>query len=249
MGTSNITDYAADFTASCKPHRNFRKPGKASLGLAAMLTLSACAGQMGGQPLTPAQQQLQDANKRFAATTAEGAVAGAILGTLIGFAAGGARGALIGGLGGAAVGTAVGYSVSQNNFNQSHTEANLENLIQQSNVDAAAYERSAAASAQIVTDLHNQISELDSQFAAHTISVSQYQARISSYRSSADLMRKQVADMEKESDSLHADAANYGGSHSAELNGVAGRIDAARQSEEASLHDVDAAMSAVPAGA
>lgn len=243
-GARDCTTMIPDLMGALRPR--IKKPGKITLSLAAALSLSACAGQMGGDPLTPAQQQLQDANKRFVATTAEGAAAGAVLGTLVGYAAGGARGALIGGLGGAALGTAVGYSVAQNNLNQSHTEANLQALIQQANEDAAAYERSANASSQIASELRDKIASLDAQYAAHSISAAAYQAQIASYRKSADTMRQQVADMQKESATLHADAASSGGYHGTELDSAAGRIDAARRSEESSLHDVDQAMSAVP---
>src|ERR1700739_1681071 len=119
------TGVAIQYTFSSRDRRPL---GKLSLSVAALLTLSACAGQMGGQPLTSAQQQLQDANRRFAVTTAEGTAAGAVLGAAVGYAAGGKQGALMGGLSGAAVGTAVGYSVAENNFNQSHTDGNLPQL-------------------------------------------------------------------------------------------------------------------------
>jgi uncharacterized membrane protein len=223
------------------------RSGKIAIGLAAVLTLSACASAVGGQSQTPAQAQLQQANQRFATTTVEGTVAGALGGALIGYLAGGARGAVIGAAGGAVVGTAVGYTVAQNNVSHSHTEADLQNLIKQANDDAAAYERSAAASVQIAADLRNQAAQLDAQYAARTISASEYQARIASYHSSADIMRKQLTEMDKEADALHADAATYGGSHRSELNQSANRIRAARQNEAASLSDLDVALSAVPA--
>ena len=238
------TTSASSSVSPFLPRRN--KPSKLALSLAAMLSLSACAGQMGTDPLTPAQQQLQNANKHFVATTAEGAVAGAVLGALLGYAVAGKNGALIGGASGAAAGTAVGYSVAQNNVTQSHTEANLQAMIKQANGDAAAYERSAQASSQIVSDLRDKIASLDHQYAAHSIFASAYQSQVASYHNSADTMRQQIAAMEKESAALRADAASSGGYDSTTLNNLAGRIDAARQSEQSSLQKVDQAMSAVP---
>jgi hypothetical protein len=224
-----------------------RRHGGIAVCLAALLALSACATAGGGEPLTPAQAQLQQANQRFVTTTVEGTVGGALLGAGIGYLTGGARGALIGAGAGAVAGTAVGYAVAQNNLSQSHSEANLQNLIQQANADADAYERSATASAQIAADLRSQIAQLDGQYAANTITASQYRAKIASYHTSADLMRKQLADMAQESGTLRSDSASYGGAHGAALNNAADRIARARQSEAASLNDLDTALAAVPA--
>jgi hypothetical protein len=207
--------------------------------------LSGCATQNGGQPLTPAQAQLQQENRRFATTVGEGALVGALGGALIGYLSGGAKGAAIGAAAGGLVGGATGYAVAHNNLRQAHTESNLQAAIQQANGDAEAYERSAAASAQIAADFRTQAAELNARYKAGTISYAQYQSSVASYRASADTMRKQLASMQSESAGLHSDAGAYG-SH--DLSQAATRIDAARQREAASLRALDDALSAVPAG-
>jgi len=111
----------------------------AAIALAA--NLSGCATPTGGQPLTPAQAQLQQENKHFAATVGEGALVGALGGALIGYLAGGSKGALIGAAAGGVAGGATGYAVAHNNLSHAHTEANLQSAIQEANGDAAAYER------------------------------------------------------------------------------------------------------------
>ena len=106
-------------TRQYKP--TLRAPARTAVVVASLLTLSACAGQVGGPPLTPAQAQLQQANQRFAATVAEGAVVGAVGGALLGYLAGGARGAAIGAAAGGVVGAATGYAVAHKNLSQTHT--------------------------------------------------------------------------------------------------------------------------------
>jgi uncharacterized membrane protein len=231
------------------PHHppRLRKRGRVAVAIAALLTLSACAGQFSNEPLTPAQMQLKQANQQTATTVAEGAVVGAIIGGLLGYAIGGGRGAVIGAGSGMALGAATGYAVAQNNFRQARTESSLQALIQHANADADAYERSANASAQIAADLRAQSAQLSAQYAAHAISTAQYQERLANYRNSADIMTKQLGAMEKEAADLRKDAGS-GGSDVLPLNRAASRIDAARQRESAALQDLNAALSAVPAG-
>jgi hypothetical protein len=218
------------------------KLAKTLAAIALLVNLAACAGQTGGQALTPAQAQLQQENKHFAATVGEGAVVGALGGALIGYLAGGNKGAIIGAAAGGVAGGATGYAVAHNNLSHAHTEANLQKAIQEANGDADAYERSAAASAQIAADFRAQAAELQARYKTGAISYAQYQSSIASYRTSADTMRKQLAGMQNESVAWHADASSYG---SPDLNQAAMRIDAARQREAESLRSLDAALSAV----
>ena len=206
------------------------------------VNLSACAVPTGGQPLTPAQAQLQQENKHFAATVGEGALVGALGGALIGYLAGGNKGAFIGAAAGGVAGGATGYAVAHNNLSHAHTEANLQNAIQEANGDAGAYERSAAASAQIAADFRAQAAELQSRYKTGAISYAQYQSSIASYRTSADTMRKQLTSMQSESVAWHADAGTYA---SPDLNQAALRIDAARQREAELLRSLDEALSEV----
>ena len=218
-----------------------RPHGKTSIVVATALLLSACTTGFGSEPLTPAQAQLKQANDHFATTVAEGAIVGALLGAALGAALGGGRGAAIGAGAGLAAGTLTGYAVAQKNFQQTRTEANLQSLIQQANSDADAYERSAAASAQIASDLRMQSATLAAQYNSHAITLAQYQGRIANYRASADIEQKQLASMD-------AEVAQLRGDGSASLDPAVGRIDAARQHEAAALQDLQTELSAVPAG-
>jgi uncharacterized membrane protein len=219
------------------------KPARSAVLVSSLLLVSACAAQGGGEPLTPAQQQLQQANQRFATTVGEGALVGAVLGAGLGYLTGGARGAAIGAAAGGVAGVATGWAVAHNNLAQAHTEANLNQAIREANNDADAYDRSAAASMQIAAEFHNQLALLNQRYASHSISAAQYQATIASYRNSADTMRKQLTEMAKESAGLRADAGSY---RSPDLARDANRIDQARQREAAALGDLDRALSAVP---
>ena len=72
---------------------------------ASSLTLTACAGQVQpSQSLTPAQQQLKDANQRFNQTVGEGAVIGALAGGVLGAVLGGRNKAQM-----AAIGAGLGH--------------------------------------------------------------------------------------------------------------------------------------------
>jgi uncharacterized membrane protein len=225
-----------------RPETASWKLAKTLAAIALAVNVSACAGQTGDQPLTPAQAQLQQENKHFAATVGEGALVGALGGALIGYLAGGSRGAIIGAAAGGVAGGATGYAVAHNNLSHAHTEADLQKAIQEANADAGAYERSAAASAQIAADFREQAAELQARYKTGAISYAQYQSRIASYRSSADTMRKQLSSMQSESVAWHADASAYG---SPDLNQAAMRIDAARHREAQSLQSLDQALSAV----
>ena len=217
-----------------------RRRGRTTVALAAILTLSACA-TTSNVPLTPAQAQLKQQNERLVTTVAEGAVAGAVIGALLGYAIGGGRGAALGAGAGLAAGAATGYAVAQNNFKQARTESNLQGLIKQADTDADAYERSANASAQIAADLRAQNAQLSVQYASHAISATQYQGQLANYHASAETMQKQLTSMDKEAADLRADG-------SPQLTAAANRIDAARQREARALQELNAALSAVPAG-
>jgi len=87
---------------------------------AALLLLSACATtNAGGEPLSPAQQQLRSQTERFNETVATGAVVGAlalgILGALLAGPRNRGEGAALGALAGAAIGGASGYYIATRN--------------------------------------------------------------------------------------------------------------------------------------
>lgn len=219
---------------------------------ASSLILTACADQgISGQPLTPAQQQLKQANQRFNQTVAEGAIAGAVVGGILGAVLGGRNAAAMAAVGagaGAVVGGAAGYAVARNNYEHAQTEGNLKKAIGEANDDAAAYQRSADASTQIASDARNQVAMLDAQYQQKSITASQYRQNLASYRESADIMQKQLGQMDKESASLRSDAANVSSSDYHIMIGQADQIDRAKQKEQRSYQELEEVLASGPAG-
>jgi chromosome segregation ATPase len=203
------------------------------------------------EPLTPAQQQLKDANHRFNQTVGEGALVGALIGGVLGAALGG-RSALqmaaLGASAGALIGGAAGYGVASKNLAQAHTEENLKKAIAEANQDALAYQRSATASEQIAADAQSKIALLDQQYKQKTISAAQYQRSLQSYRESADIMRKQLTQMDQETASLRADATTVSPADAKIMIASAHDIEAARTQERQNLKALEDVLSAVPAG-
>ncbi len=219
---------------------------------AASLMLTSCAGSMASnEPLTPAQQQLKEANHRFNQTITEGAVVGALIGGVLGAALGG-RSALkmaaIGASAGAALGGAAGYAVARKNLAQAHTEEDLKKAIGEANQDAVAYERSAAASEQITADAKTKLAELNAQYRQKTITAAQYQRSLFSYHESAEIMKKQLGQMDTETTSLRADAATVSSGDAQIMIASAHQIEDAQAKERQSLKALEDVLSAVPAG-
>lgn len=213
------------------------------------LMLTSCAGQMpGDEPLTPAQQQLKQENQRFTQTVGEGALLGALAGAALGAALGGGRGAAIGAGAGLLAGTAAGYGVASRNLAQAHSEENLRNAIGAANDDALAYQRSAAASQQIAADARAKTALLAQQVRQKTITIAQYQQSLKSYRESADIMRTQLGQMDKETTSLRADAATVPPSDARIMIDSARQIETAKIQERQNLNNLEDILATVPSG-
>ncbi|TDH62160.1 hypothetical protein E2C06_13385 [Dankookia rubra] len=219
---------------------------------AVSLSLTSCAETFSaGQPLTPAQQELKQANQRFAQTTGEGALIGALIGAGLGAALGGhnrGQAALIGAGAGALFGGTAGYLVARNSFAQARTEANLRKAITEADLDAAAYNRSAVASEQIEAEARTRIAALDAQYRQKTITAGQYRQNIASYRESSDIMKKQLAQMGQTADSLRSDAITVPPADGEMMARSASQIDQARQREQRSYEELEALLASVPAG-
>jgi hypothetical protein len=219
---------------------------------ASLLMLTSCAEQFASnEPLTPAQQQLRESNRRFTQTVGEGAILGAVVGGVLGLALGGrnaAQSAALGAGAGALVGGAAGYAVAHNNFEHARTEENLTKSIAEANQDAVAYQHSASASSQIAADARAKVALLNAQYRQKTITASQYRQSLASYHDSADIMQKQLAQMDKESASLRADAATIASNESQIMIASAHRIDEARQKEQRSYQELEGILASAPAG-
>jgi hypothetical protein len=222
--------------------------------MACIMLLTGCANQFAGVNLTPAQQQLKQANDRFSQTVGEGVVVGALalglLGAGVGALAGGKKGALIGLAAGAAVGGAVGaalgYNVARNNYAQSKTEQNLRQLIAEATQDASAYHRSAAASRDIAAEAHTRIAALDAQYRAKKITAEQYKQAASTYKSSADIMQAQVSSSSQKITEMRTDATSQTGEDRSQLLNDARQVELARRALKESSDSLAASLAMVP---
>jgi hypothetical protein len=222
--------------------------------MACVILLAGCAGQLGGPALSPAQQQLQQANDRFRQTIGEGAAMGAValglLGAGVGAMAGGGKGALIGlGAGaalGGAVGTAMGYIVARKNYLQAKTEQNLKQLIAAANGDADAYHRSATASRDIAAEARTKIAVLDSQYRAKQITAEQYRQSAQSYKTSADIMQTQLTSSTVKVNEMRTDAQSQTGEDRTELLNDARQVEAARRALKESSDSLASTLAMVP---
>jgi hypothetical protein len=222
--------------------------------MACIIMLTGCAGQLGGPPLSPAQQQLRSANDRFNQTVGEGAAIGAIalglVGAGVGAVAGGKQGAVIGLAAGAAlggaVGAAMGYNVARKNYAQARTEDNLKKLIGEANQDADAYHRSASASRDIAKEARVKIAALDAQYRAKTITAEQYRQSSMTYKSSADIMQAQLTSSTAKITAMRADAARQKTSDRNELLNDARQVELARRALKESSDSLAATLAMVP---
>jgi outer membrane lipoprotein SlyB len=224
--------------------------------MAFSLAVSGCGAQglMPGssrEPLTPAQQELVDENKRFAQTIGEGAVVGALVGAALGLAFGGnnrATAAAIGAGAGGALGAAAGYAVARKNYEQSQTEDNLRKAIGEARADTDAYARSAQASHQIAVDARGRVDALNAQYRTKTITAAEYRSKMASFNDSGAIMHKQIAQMQTEAADLRADAERSQSQDRQDLIASANQIDTSRKNMERNVQSLEAALSEVPAG-
>lgn len=221
-----------------------------SLVVAAGLSLGGCASQMAyDNSLSPAQNQLRQANARFNQTVGEGAVAGALLGAVAGAALGGrnrGQAALIGAGAGAALGTGAGYLVARNNLGRSRTEADYSNAIQQAADDAAAYRQSAEASRQIAADATAEAARLSAQYRSRQITAAQYRAGISRFQQDSDIINQQVAQARQASAAMQQDASTAQGANRSALANTAADVEASRSQLERSADALSRALASVP---
>ena len=220
-----------------------------ALALACTVMLAGCATQTAYDPnLSPAQNQLRQANQRFNQTVGEGAVAGAVIGGLAGLALGGrnrAQTAAIGAAAGGALGAGAGYMVARNNLNRSSTEAQFNDAIQQASADADMYQRSASASQQVADQAEADAARLRSQVQARQITQAQYRAGMAKYQADANAMNTLASKAREQAAALRQDARVAPARDRGTMSGLASNIDAAGQQQERTA----ARMSRLLAGA
>lgn len=222
----------------------------ASLIVAAGVSLGGCASQMAyDSSLSPAQNQLRQANARFNQTVGEGAAAGALVGALAGAALGGrnrGQAALIGAGAGAALGTGAGYLVARNNLSRSSTEADYNNAIEQATGDAAAYRQSAEASRQIAADATAEAARLSAQYRNRQITAAQYRSGISRFQQDSDIINQQITQARQASAAMQRDASVAQGSNRNALASTAADVEASRSQLERSADTLSRALASVP---
>lgn len=209
-----------------------------SATLAASLMLAGCATQQAAYNpnLSPAENQLRQANSRFNQTVGEGAVTGAVIGGLAGLALGGRNragaAALGAGLGGA-VGAGAGYMVARNNLSRSSSEAQMNDAIKQAAADAQAYQSSAAAARQIADSAEADVARLRGQYRSRQITQEQYRSSLAHYQGSLDILNQQVTSAQKTATQMRQDGANIGGANGAQLASTANQVSGSERELEA----------------
>ncbi len=203
-----------------------------SVVLAGSIGLAGCAQQTAyDNTLSPAQNQLRQANARFNQTVGEGAVAGALVGGLAGLALGGrnrAGAAAIGAGAGAALGAGAGYLVARNNLSRSSTEAQYADAIQQASADAEAYRSSASASRQIADQATADANRLRAQVRSGQLSQAQYRASLARYNDDNTILTQQISSARQLSSQMRQDSQVASGSNRQQLLQKASEVDASR---------------------
>jgi len=208
-----------------------------SVLVAGSMMLAGCAQQGAFDPnLSPAENQLRQANSRFNQTVGEGAVAGALLGGLAGLALGGRNrvgAAALGAAAGGAFGAGAGYLVARNNLSRSSSESQMNDAIAQASQDAEAYRSSASASQQIADAAYADAQRLGAQVRSGQITQAQYRAGLAHYQSSLDILNKQSSSAQRTATSMRQDGANVGGQNGAQLASTARDVEASQREIEA----------------
>jgi hypothetical protein len=227
--------------------RNMKSIWRALLIIApAGLVLGACAGTNTAcqNPTTP-DQVLDCSNDHFTTTVVEGTTAGAVLGGAAGYFLSGssnpAQGILTGAVLGGAIGTAAGYAVARNNFEQQHTEQNLNALIDSAHQDAVTAQQAAVAARQRAADAQARILQLTAQYRSGAMTSDNYQAELASYRRIEDKTKQMIDNVNKRAAEIRQDAAQAG-SGSPQLEQQARALDAAKADLTQSYNDMAQAL-------
>jgi DNA repair exonuclease SbcCD ATPase subunit len=200
----------------------------AALALAAMLSISGCAG--GGSPLgvfkssddaelTPAQQELREESDRFKWTRVQGAALGAVTGAVAGWFItddwkGAAGGAAVGGV----LGYAAGYYIDSVNQEYANEQEALNTRIDAAGKDVDRYDKAAADARQVVNQHKATIAELNAEYASQQITAEQYGAKVASIQGDIEALQGLIKEssgnlelMDKDIAALREKGANVGG--------------------------------------
>ena len=208
---------------------------------ASLLLLSACATtNAGGEPLTPAQQQLRSQNERFNGTIATGAVVGAIALGILGALLAGPRnrgeGAALGALAGAAVGGAAGTYIAARNERYATREQAANARIAAANREAAELERTALAAEQVAKENRERLAALQARVKAEQATAAQLRAQQATAQQDLELMNEAIAHSRKVEGAMRADGVPQAAS-----------VQDSRRRMEDAARDLQGALAQVPA--
>lgn len=219
----------------------------AALALVLPLMAVSCASVPASDPnLTPAQNQLRQANANWNNTVATGALGGAVLGAGLGAAVAGSgnrdTGALIGGAGGAVLGALGGLAVANRTYGFASRSASDQDRIANATAVADALEQQSAAARQVVEQNRRILADLDRQFRAQQITADTYRSRAAAIRADVDQMRKGAANGKEARDEINKVSGDLPA-----LRGAEDRIRSAQRRLDASATELDDVLKQVPA--
>jgi len=208
---------------------------------AALLLLSACATtNAGGEPLSPAQQQLRSQTERFNETVATGAVVGAlalgILGALLAGPRNRGEGAALGALAGAAIGGASGYYIATRNERFATREQAANARIAAANREAADLERTALAAEQVAKENRARLAALQARVRAGQATQAELRAQAATAREDLGLMNEAIAHSRKVEGAMRADGVPQAAS-----------VQESRRRMEEAARELEGALAQVPA--
>lgn len=208
---------------------------------AALLLLSACATtNPGGEPLSPAQQQLRAQADRYNETVATGVVVGALALGLLGALLAGPRnrgqGAAIGAVAGAAMGGVAGTYIAARNERYATREQAAQARIAAANREAAELERTALAAEQVARENRERLAQLQARYKAGQITAAQLRAQARTAQQDLELMQGAIEHSRKVEGAMRADGVPQ----------AASVQDSRRRMEEAA-RELQGALAQVPA--
>ena len=207
---------------------------------ASLLMVSACATtNPGGEPLTPAQQQLRSQAERYNETVATGVVVGAIALGLLGALLAGPRnrgeGAALGALAGAAVGGAAGTYIAARNERYATREQAANARIAAADREAAELERTALAAEQVAKENRERLAQLQARYKAGQITAAQLRAETRTAKEDLQLMNGAIEHSRKVEGAMRADGVPQ-----------AAAVQASRKRMEEAARELEGALAQVP---
>lgn len=219
-----------------------------ALFVTSCLVVTGCATGGNDPSLSPEENQLRAANARFNQTVGEGAAIGAVGGAVAGALLGGKNrlaGAAIGAAAGGALGAGAGYVVARNNAARSHSEADYQKAISESQQEANDFRSSAQSSQKIADRAVRELAVLDAQYRSKQITGAQYRAQVSNYQQDNRLIQEEAKHADSEVASWRS-FANGSGQNSGVILQSAADIDSSRSSLQSSAAAISQALSSVP---